>query len=222
MARQLYPTAVHLADYLTGFDTDGINLEDAIAAAIDEFENRADRRFLAGTADEIRYYDPPTGRQGLVFIDDLACPPTSVVYAPAGGTSETLVLGDDYLLEPANAIGKRQPYTELRFRRRFVAPLSEPQRNSIVVTGRFGWGLQAEIPMVTGNLGFPEDAFRGMLAMAALTLWPQLIESRTGGLLSFSEADVTEQYGVEAQGRSRDAWQAEATRALDRYRRFVL
>lgn len=106
----------------------------AASRAVDEY---CGRFFYKDSTDDTRKYTPDDF--GLVVIDDLTATPTTVTDR---GTA--LVLGTDYVLEPMNAPKEGKPYTHIHSTRptsmlNSVGRFDPGMRESIVVTGKFGW-----------------------------------------------------------------------------------
>lgn len=81
---------------------------------------------------------------------------------------------------------------------------------SLRITGRWGYAT-----------ALPADAYVGMVRCGLVELWGEITHAVTGGLLSFSEGDVKEDYGVERWTALRDGWKLGAERAVKRYKRLV-
>lgn len=219
MPKATYPTSADLSSFLTtaGFASAtvaALDLATAIAAGIASFEREAGRKmlWLAATAAEQRRYDPPQNRDGLLFLADDLCELTSLVYEPYQGSATTLTADDDYELEPYNALLRGQPVTKIRFlHRRWLMPLSSANRRSLKITAKWAYAIS--------TFGFPDDAWEAMRAHGAWALWPSLRQAVTGGMLSWSEAGVNENYGVESWTGLRDLWDDQYQSAVKRYRR---
>lgn len=189
--RSSYPASSDLSAFLSsgGFTVSTAlsnQLPLALAAAIADFEKLTERRpFLGDSTESTRYFDPPTNGP-LLFIDDLCAAPSAVTYQPAGASAQTLTLRTDYWLEPVNALAKGEPLTQLRFRRRWLQPLCENDRQSIAVTG--AWGYAQSVP---------DNVWWALLGRAGWHVFAHLRQGTTGGKLSEKEGDVAVEYGIE-------------------------
>lgn len=198
--RSTYPDGTAVAAFLT---THGITLtaaqealtDGAASAAAQEFERAVDRSMLPGSAASLRTFDPPVNRDSVLFCDDLSATPTLVQLAPYGATAETLTLGLDYWLKPDNALAKGEPVTRLQFRRRWTSPLSSALRQSLQITGL--WGYAAHLP---------EDVWLAVCMRAAYGLWSQVTQTATGGLLGWKDEDRSVDYGVERWNSMLATW----------------
>lgn len=213
-----YPTAEDLAQYLQDQGvTDTVSLlrmPQAIGASISAFGRAVDRKMLADTVASARTFTPPTTRDGLLFLPDFV-ELESIVYQPAGSTSETFALATDYTLQPIGALtgtGDYAPYSAIAFRRFWPQPMNGDLQNSLTITAKWGYAVQ-----------LPDDAWEAMLARAAARLVIPLGVAATGGVRSYEEAGVTEQYGTQGLygglvDNLNDIW----GEAVQRYRRWTL
>lgn len=203
--------------------TPPLDLPGAVRAGIQGFERDCDRHFLAGrtienveTGEETRRFDPATNPARYTSLlefgpyGDLTAL-SSVVWAPESSPAETLALNTDFWPVPVNAPATGFPYTGLEFRRRFWAPLLPANRHSIEVTGLWGFGTI-----------LPADAWRAMLTGAAVQAWTGIFNARSGGVLSWKEADVSEDYGIQPLSDIRKGWAMDYDRAVTAYRRVQL
>jgi len=208
--KNAYPVSADLSAFLsaafstrTGLTIGSFDLATAVVAGIDRFETETGRVMLA-TGTSARSFDPPTGgRQVLDLGEDLAAI-TSVV---AQGVTQVAL--SDYRALPQNAPARGRPYNRLQLTQRYYAPLYPGLWNSVVVTGN--WGFSAT--------GIAEDAWLAMVAAGALWLLPEIVTQTTGGMTSWTEASVTEQYGPKPFDALREQWDGLFERARDRYRR---
>lgn len=215
----IYPTGGDLQLYLESLALTvpaalKLRLQSLQYAAVQEFEKQCDRIFLAPTATAVRYFDPPTnvphGSSNYLRVPDLYSI-TSIVYTPTGGTATTLVVNDDYMGYPHNAVALGRAFTAVEiFGWRWMSPLAPSYRRSIAITGRWGYGTT-----------LPPDVREAMLALGALKAWNAATFGVTGGLGSWSEGDVKEDYGKGWDSAS-DAWKAQVAQAVANYRRFGL
>ena len=224
-AAQGYPDAGDVQTWLTaaGFtfststasQASQMELFDAIARTGRQvFERRCGRTFLGTGSNSTRYFDPPTNRDGRLRIDDLASLNT-VQYQPYGSTAETLTLTTDFWTLPDNAADRSLPFTALQFRaRRWSGPITSSLRRSIIISGQWG--------MFTKATGLPEAVWSAMIAAGCLDLFGTLSQALTGGLLSWKEADVQEDYGVEPLNRLRASFEARVDTAVRLYRRWEI
>lgn len=217
-----YPTSASLWRYLEGHgltvSTAGFRplLASMAAAGVADFERRANRKLLAGTTDIQKRFDPPTAwidGQCELFIPDLVSL-TSLVYTPTNGTSTTLTEGTDFDLLPSDATDADalRPFTSIAFyNRRWTNPLAPSLRRSLYLTGK--WGYASAVPA---------DAYEGMLAGAAVSLWTSIRHTSTGGILSWSDGDRKVDYGVETWRNLVSQWEALRDRAVMNYRKIRL
>jgi hypothetical protein len=198
--RSQYPTGADLEAYLiaAGFDetfVESLPTDIYAAAGVSQFERDADRQMLAVTG--TREFDPQkVTPSGLLDLEmDLAAL-TSVAWS-----STSYTVGTDVRGFPLNATNRGQPYSALSFGlwRRFYRSSYPLLPALITVTG--DWGFAAEIP---------DDAWLGMLAVAGRLLLPQIIHQRTGGMESWTEADMTERYGTKPMEALSSGWQGVA------------
>ena len=217
MGQLAYPTGSDLKDYLEGAGLTVATaleniLDGAATAGRQSLERAANRVFLADAADQTRTYDPPTDIESRLFIDDVASL-TKVEYQPLNATVDLLTENEDFFTYPENAVLKGEPILWLEFRRRrWRSPHTVGLRRSIKVTGQFGYATKS-------GGGFPEDAFDAMLARAAWLRWGQVSLAATGGVLSWRQADVQVDYGVERWSKLQDAWAAAFTQTQSLYLR---
>ena len=212
-----YPTATDVEAFI---EASGITCTAAQTAFLDEaaargqqvIEQRCGRVFLGSGNNSTRYFDPPTNRNGRLEIDDLASLNT-VQYQPYGSTAETLTLNTDFWTLPDNAAARSLPFTALQFRdRRWSGPITSSLRRSIIVSGQWNYGTLAA--------GFPEAVWLAMIAAGLTDMWEIFAQSISGGMLSWREADVQEDWGVEPLKRLRDAWETRANTTIRLYRRL--
>lgn len=198
MGQAAYPTGSDLAAYLlaAGFTATfvaALDTDTFAAAGASQFERECDRRMLAVT--QTREFDP--ARVTASGFLDLRADLASLASVAWNGVS--YAVGTEVRAFPLNAADDGRPYSGLTFGvwRRFY-PMSYPLLPPLVtVTGDWGYGAT-----------IPEDAWAGMLAAAGLLLVPQIIQRRTGGMESWTEADMTERYGTNPLQGLRTGWQA--------------
>lgn len=216
MAKTSYPTATNVEDFLEagGVTTTAAQQAFFAAAALagrQIVEMRCGRQFLGSGSNATRYFDAPTARSGRLRIDDLATLNT-VTYQPAGqAVATTWTLNTDFWLEPDNYAVREVPITSLVLRSRWVSPLLATYRRSVIISGQWGYG--------TAALGFPDAVWFAMIAAGLLTQWEIFAQALTGGLLSWQEADVHEDYGVEPMKRLRSSWEDRVDQAVRLYHR---
>ena len=190
MARA-YPTAEDLKRFLAAQNLvtvppDGdaalLDYDLAIEEAIREMELRCgNRRFVPVTA--TRRFNPPVNR--VLDLEDDLLSVTSFTWQPEGSPAETLVEGEDYVLGPYNAAGRGQPYQYAEINRRYLSPLGFANRRALRITGSWGYGTDVPAPI-----------WNGILRLGLLQLLPEISLLVTGGMIGWTEANVTEQYGV--------------------------
>src|SRR5688572_10832271 len=124
MGKNAYPTTAEVQALLAraGYTAGATEASDAVLAAVDEFERRTGRKMIAEGSDRTRRYDPPA--DGWLDLGHDLAALTTVVWAPQGGTPETLVQNTDFWLEsyndPADAEPLAGPYAAIRFNRRWT------------------------------------------------------------------------------------------------------
>lgn len=196
-----YPDSLNLSTFLAAHHLDvsrldTATLEDAISAGINDVERATGRTFVAASAS--RLFDPPQNPNGILDLRADLVAVTSISYQ---GTA--MVDGTDFYAEPYDAPAKGQPYNRIRFVRRiWYWPIDDSLRRSITVTGTWGYG--ATIPATIWN---------AMLAAGGIQLLPALIHAVAAGLVRWTEADVTEEYGPKPFAYLADGWGAILARA---------
>lgn len=219
MARAAWPTTRDLDTFLRAAGLTPSNalmtqFPAVLIGAYKDFEKAAGRIMLA-PASETRYFDPPNNNDGILFPDDLASIST-VIYYPTNGSSFTYTANTDYWVEPHNAAVKEEPYTMIRFRRRWLTPLSTPERRSIQITGRFGYATS-----------IPEDVWFAVLARAGWSIFPQAHMTTNSGIKSWQDGDRTVNYG-DIFDQTRKAWAGEDGQGgifgttVQRYRKYLV
>lgn len=216
MPHPSWPNAGDLRKFLgtTGADADTLAaldcaLGDAAAAAQARIERATDVRFVADANASVRYYAAPQNTNVLQIHECISV--TSVVYQPVGSTAQTLTLNDDYFLQPDNYAALGEPIMAIVFPgRRWSSPLTGPLLRAIQVTARWGRGTT-----------LPGDVWMAALQSGALWLWSNYQMAFTGGLESYKEADVSEEYGNSASSPWAQAvtrWSAQVAAVEARYR----
>jgi hypothetical protein len=206
MAKTGYPVLGDMDDFLqdAGITTTGLDMLDALAAGISAFERETGRTFYVAAA-VTRTYDPPTAPSGVLPLkaDLISSPTPTVSYQGTLMTAAT-----DYRFLPANAPGEGKPYNRVEFLRRWYWPVTRGDWDQISIVGKFVYAAT-----------IPEDAWRGMLTMAGLELAPQIAQAISLGLVSWTEADVTENYGQKPLQGLIDQWTDRADRITARYKK---
>lgn len=133
----LYATEGEVTAHTRGHDLDDASVFLAIATASRSIDDRCKRQFGRVEVAEAREYVPRWSRSRggwLAPIDDLMSTTGLVVKVDqdGDGVHETTIAG--YVLRPANAFAKGQPWTEL-----LVPATVAPQVVSVQVTARWGW-----------------------------------------------------------------------------------
>lgn len=214
------PTADDLRTYLenAGLDipdtvTDD-DLQDSADAGRQAFERACNRVILAGTQ-ETRLLDPPVQGGILLLGRNELASLVSIAYQPSGSSATSWVAGTDYVALPQNAASQGVPITSLSLVRQWWPSYWSPltYAGSIQVTGRFGYATS-----------IPALAWRGMLAMAALDLVPQLEQSSDrGGVIEWQSGQEREKYAATGPlGVFSDRCQSVVTQAVKAYRRLTL
>lgn len=184
-----------------------LDLDGALDAAVEEFNDRTRYwPFLSTGIDEARRFigDPLAPRYldlngGLLTLTSLI---TNVTYTNSAGTLETQTL--NFRLCPRDAVQRGRPYTYVEF-------LSDPayvDDGEVLITGTWGFTTAANLP---------DSARRAVMAIASITLLPQINQAATQGLLRWREGDVEKQFGKAAEMAG--TWGLIADQAINRYRR---
>ena len=216
--RLAYPTGAEISAELTAHgitvSANQANLLDgkALAGRL-EFERDCHRVFLGKGSTEERKFDPPTVDSGRLYIEDLASVST-VKFKPLNSATITYDIDDDFFTLPENYSELGVPITAIEFSRRWVAPTRRYLRRSILITGEWGYATAAN--------GFPELAWQAMLAAGLGNAWAMVTHNETGGLLSWKEGEITEDFGVFPWSRLLDAWRKTYTNGLKLYRRWEI
>lgn len=216
MPHAAYPTEQDLAEWLgaAGFSDaliDALDLETAVGAGIAAFEELTGRVMLAETG--TRTFDLPYHPMGVIDLGEDLASASAVALA---GTAQAD--GTGFRLLPLNAAARGRPYAQIQLPRAyFRVPTAAGAWGQVSVTGL--WGYAATIP---------DDAWQAMLALAGLSLFPQIQHFIAGGMVGWKEADVSEQYGNDPLAGLRAGWQAlaggetGAAGVVARYRRVTV
>lgn len=217
MPYSAYPTEADLARFLqvpmSGTVPEAVSafLASQVGAARADLEQECNRTFLAPTTAVTRYYDPPTDRARVLFMDDFATV-TGIVYQPTGSNAETLTAGVDYVLEPRNGPSEGRPYTQVRFLNRgWMLPLNSALYGSLAITGRRGYATT-----------LPDNVWLAILTRAAANLWQAYRAGITQGVLGFTEGDLKIDFGVEPGKAMTESWQAQYAAVVAQYQRLSL
>lgn len=120
------------------------NMDTALRAASRWIDERLDTRFY--TVNETRFYTPLW--PDLLYVDDMAKTPDSVtLYDRDGMITAVLAQGDDYDMEPANALVKGRPYRQIRIRPGCDYRFTPGASNSVGVRGDFGYSAEPPGPI---------------------------------------------------------------------------
>lgn len=197
-----YPTAADLQAFLeaAGLTTTGLDLATAVQAGRQRFERETGRRMLAVT--QTRTFDPPTNPTGTLNLR------ADLVLASSVSVAGVALAATEYQFLPHNAVTDGQPFTMIRFQRRWYGPLEWSQLGTVSITG--SWGFAAAIP---------DDAWTAMLQAAALDRLPQIGTALSEGLISWKEADVEERYGDNPLSGLSAEWKSGYAAAATRYRK---
>lgn len=193
MSRAAWPTATDIKDFLAASGVIAspptgnailLDYDGAASDALAQFEDATGYHpFEAAAADATRYYTP-NGTDILDLRAGVAAALTSLTvgYSPtSSGTA--LTVNQDYWLKPINALAEGRPYNYIQFAGRQAGP-----ERSVVIVGKFGY---------CANGAIPENAYRAVLRMAALTLLPQLYAMMShGGMKRMTEGDVTYEWDM--------------------------
>lgn len=164
MSLNAWPTVEELETHLTGAGLPdavvaALDLEGRLDEAVEAIEERSGFRPFLNTASTLstRIYDPPGGRT-LKLGNGLLGAATITRGIAVGVTGVVLTAGEDYWLEPVNALADGKPYTAVRFyREQFGAS------QSISVRGPFGFATTLK-----------RDIWNACLDYATHLLCPQL------------------------------------------------
>jgi hypothetical protein len=216
------PTAADVTSLLENLPTpiilpSGFDVASPVAASIIEWNRRT--RYLPFFQDDIatRVYtfDPPgpdtrnswVGGSRTLLLDNGALSISAVFVGaqPAVSNAGTLLLaGQDYWLEPANAIEYqpfREPYTQIRF-----AWVQRGLPQSILITGIWGYCKDT----------IPDDAWLGMLYLAASFVLESVLQGIFASPTTVKDGDTSI-----TQDSFRDlgaAYAAQANVTIARYR----
>ena len=218
-----YPAAGDLLTFLRasgmlkGLPTAGIPTYDilgyALASAIGEWERVTKwQPFAAAAAPSTRVFDSP-----LSAILDLE---GGLIDAPSvmiGTTAYTL--NQQFTAGPKNALARGLPICYLDF-----GPLTSPQGYGY--SNSLGFLPSGRMTVsVTGTWGYcgvvPPDVRQAILQEAAAQLAPSLAIARYGGLISWTEEGVTENYGRAQFSDMADSGAKAFASAAMRYRRIT-
>lgn len=221
-----YPDGSDLAAYLISIgilsaaQVAALDLDGRMLAAVAQWERRTGFIPFLAAAASTRRFDPPgpnrrTGRIGLTrggdarldFLGGLVGEPTSVIVGFSNHSAgETLTADDHYWLLPVNSVALGRPYLEIEF----ISGQWGAAR-SVSILGR--WGYDTTVP---------DDVWDALLAYGAWLALPDLIFFLTGGVVSWTEAGVTEQYGPKPLAGLIDSWKTALDGILGSYQRIVL
>lgn len=199
MPHSTYPDAADLSAFLASLGVTvtaalTAQLPAAAAASVSAWETATKRRpFVASATGTpvLRRFDPPTfhsdGVSTLYLPDLLAQEDITVGYQPSGSTLTTWTEGTDYCFGPVNAAADGLPYEWLEiYRHRWTQPLGASLRNSLRITGR--WGYAAEVP---------DDVWYALLGRGFYHVFAAVRQGATGGVLSIEDADRKISFGIE-------------------------
>lgn len=212
--RSAYPTSAELQAFLEGC---GITVVASLSAqftnflnsALAELENKINRTILA-PASETKYFDPPMGRDQILFIPDM-CSVTSVVYTPLSGTSTTFTANDDYFLQPYDALSRYRPYTQIQFDHKWYGPLLNGSRRSLAITGRYGYWT-----------AIPDDIYQAVMYIAATNALMMAGASASAGVESKKIEDFEVRYGNQPYNSLVTSWKGTVSEVINDYRRIVI
>lgn len=158
-------------------------------AAVADLEKATGRQFIAASGTET--YDAPTGAAGLVLLRrDLL----SVSGLTRSGSAQ--ISGTDYRLVSLERNSDRAPvYYAVQFQAPAYAFPGSAGWDGVSITGTWGYGTNV-----------PPGAWQGVLNRAAWLAAPSLILGFSGGFVSWTEADVTENYGQNPLAALMKAW----------------
>lgn len=185
-----------------------LDMEGALRAGIDRWEDTTHFwPFLStGDATEARRFASPYPSNlldlngGLVTITRVT---VGVTYTVSSGADYTV--NQHYRLLPRDAAPRRKPWTQIEF----IYGMVGYDSGEIEVTGEWGYCTDDNLPSA---------ARRGVLAMAAMDLLPQMNRALSQGLVRWTEGDVTKQYATPDQLAA--GWQSVVEGAIMPYRRL--
>jgi hypothetical protein len=167
-----WPTSTNLEDYLqaaglidlTPTTAQGLlDLAGALAAAIERWDDLTGYwPFMSTGVDQKRIYTAFPLRDVLDLDNgllSLSAMIIDVTYTNSEGTQKTHL--QHFKLMPRNAPELGKPYTYIEW----LWPMQTVSDSEIEITGKWGYCLEANLP---------DSAKRGVLALAALELMPQL------------------------------------------------
>lgn len=203
-----YPTSTDLQNQIaTAFPSLTLTagqiaqLPGKIAAAIAEFERRTNRVFQAVSSTYT--YDAPQRASGILLLErDLL----TLSSLSRGGVA--LVSGQDYRALPGGYGSDGKPFTQIQFLQGAGYLPGALGWNGVSITGL--WGYSATVQ---------DDVFQAMLARASALMLGPLGTSISGGLKSWKDDDVGEDYGTGFKDLI-DGWNAEFGSAVSIYARW--
>jgi len=234
MSKTAYPYAAELGAFLysSGLisaaptaQQSQLFFDEAINAAVAEWERETGWvPFLSG-ASQTRTYDPPGPSPGNVqgpvgvFYGVNSVGGSRKLFLNAGVRSVTtvkvgvtltsagtaLTQNQDFWLRPQNATNYDRPFTYIEFG---YPQYGSPQ--SITVTAPFGFGSTV-----------PDDAWLAIMKKSAKHLVPMLQTAQFGGLLKWADADASEQYREKPFQSLINSWDAQNAPVIGRYQRKV-
>lgn len=180
-----------------------LDLDTAAQVGRREFERATGRQFLAVTRTLVRDY--PQGTKRLPLNADIA---SSVgLTVSVSGTAK--VLNTDYYLKPDNADAYGEPWTAIEFAA-FSYYLPVLPARAISITGSIGYGTT-----------IPVEAWRAMRDVACMECLPGIQALLTGGLVSWTEAGISENYGKQPFDGAITLWTNRIEKAETRLRRVT-
>ncbi len=207
-----YPTGAALTTFLSasGLTTTSLDVDTAVLAGIADFERATGRKFYSATR-TARTFDPPTDMRAMLDLKwDLASDDAVAAVVVSYGVTKTA--NTDYRFQPRDAAGDGVPYNRLELRGRWLFPHDWDDNDAISITGT--WAYSA--------IGIAPDAYRAMLAASALDLLPQIAYAFTKGLVTWSEAGVSESYGQDPFSGLRQVWMELVSKSTLRHRRVTV
>ena len=198
-----------------------------VDAVVAEFENATGwRPFMSTGVDEARILSAPdyrTGRSVLKLTQGAVSVTEVEVDLNDSGVGTVLVAETEYNLEPTGADDDNKPFTRIVFGR-FGPDFSG---TSLIVNANYArTSAFAGKVRVTAKWGYclvpPADAYLAVLHKAASMLLAGSRARLTGGINSWTEADIKEDWGGSNNpvDSTMSAWDREFATVVAKYQRF--
>ncbi len=217
MSRSHPPSAEELGQFLKvgGVCVDSISsLSGFIENAIACFEKRTGwRPFLASNSLEKRCFKVPKvssfghfSSLSLLELDGGLVVCQSIGWRRRFTPDVSFLKATDFILMPLDAPKRGRPYEWIEFSKQSIAGA-----DFIEIEGRWGYGD-----------GFPDDVWHCILKLAAISVLMMHSHSFRGGLRSWSEEGVKEEYDDDPFGSLVNQWKYEVDQTMGHYLRFKI